>query len=243
MDEYDKIYRKKLRISAVAHLAAVALALGLNFMQGCFSGKKPESAFDEIEFTVPVPAGVTGIPEPEPASIPEPAPAPVPVPVPDPPPKREIQISREIKSVTAAPVTTTTRPPVAAAPVPRPGFDSKLTEAEVRKLLAMGATPGETLRVPASETRRCMLVIENALFSAWRRPAAEHDTGSGAEITIRIGVSGAILDSKITRSSGNKTFDQSVVNAVNDTARFTSLTPDFIKQFEKGVIILFNLER
>ena len=240
MDEYDKIYRRKLRISAVAHLAAVALAFGLNFIQGCFSGKKIETSYDEIEFTVPMPAGAVGVPEPEPEPIPT-TPPQIAAPVPEPQPRRAIEVSTVTRNVTATPATTT-RPPVTVPPVARPTFDSRLSEAEVNRLLAMGATPSDRLRIPASETQRCMAIIEKALFSAWKRPSAEHDTGRGTEINIVIGTSGTILTSKITRGSGNKTFDESVIDAVNSTARFTGLTPDFIKQYEKGVIIKFELK-
>jgi len=238
MDEYDRIYRRKLGISAVAHLAVVAVALGLNFIQGCFGVKKTEVSYDEIEFTVAAPAGATGIVQPDPV----PPPVPPPEPPPEPPPKHEIKISTEIRSVTAAPIPTTTRPPVPAPVANRPGFDNPLSEAEIRKYLNAGAKQGDINRIPANEMRRCMLIIENALYSAWKRPSAEHDTSRGAEVTIVISSTGLILTSSITRGSGNKIYDQSVLNAVSDTARFSGLTPDFIKQYEKGVIIEFKLK-
>ena len=249
MDEYDRIFRKDLRISTAAHIAAVAVLVCVNFVQGCVIGRKPVDPYEPVEFTVAIPqdeeAGEeTPAPEPEPEPIAEDAGVDfkdqIKTPdTPPPPPKKEIQVSTTIVNVKSTTTTTVKQ----QQPTPKPAQVASLTKEEVQKLLDAGAKPGTETNIPSSEAQRCQLIIKQTLYSAWKRPSAEHDTGRGTEILIKIGASGVVLDRKITRGSGNATFDKSVTDAVASVDKFNNLTKEFIAQHDKGVGVLFSMEK
>ena len=248
MDEYDKMYRESLKYSAAAHLAALGILLCVNFVQGCLVSRKPPEPFEPMEFTVAIPDESVFVaeeqtPEPENAEsdafLPdEKTPEPVKTEtVKTEPLKRQIQISTNV--VTVRPQTVPTVKPVSAPPPPKV---ERLTQEEINRLFDLGAIQGERTSVPPNETQRNYLIIKQTLYSAWQRPALEYDTGRGTEILIKIGVSGVVLDSRITRGSGNPVFDESVKNAVAATGKFNGLTKDFITRYEKGVTVLFKTE-
>ena len=250
MSEYDIIYKKKLRISAAAHFALLALFLCVNFIQGCITNRRPKVSEELIEFTVAIPPDADDAAASETEAVGAETPTPD-EPDPDvlktqePPPdspkpeKRKIEISNEVVSVKPKPAPTTTVPSVKFPDGPR--APSKLTEAEIAELLRMGAKPGAETLVP-SEAQRNLLIIKNTCYSAWRQPASEYDTGRGAVVSIKIGTSGVVLDKKLTQSSGNKTFDQSALDAVAAVPRFNGLSKNFLAAYEDGVSVEFKLK-
>lgn len=268
MDEYKSLYWKNIKISAAAHLAALLALICVNFAQGCLHRlEKPAASDSPIEFTVVVPPGSLEQAETDaqanadaPADAPQdvpPEPEPelaeasvndAPAPPPPPPPKKpKIERSNTIVKVKAdpapapAPKTQSTKPLV-APDYKGPRFDGPaLSEEEIRKRLALGAKGGPA-NISPDAMQMSLLKIKNTLYAAWKRPAAEYNTGRPAVVKIRIGASGIILDCTLTSSSTNATFDQSVSDAVAAVGKFDGLTKDFINAYADGVTVKFELQ-
>ena len=268
MYEYDKLYWKKMKISAAAHLIALAALICVNFTQGCLHGRENASD-DAVEFTVAIPDGslnpvestttVEAPAEAQPAPVedsanikeipPEPAVSDI-VEQPKQEAKRQkpkIERSKEVVKVKADP-NQTPKPQPSSKPLlapeykgPRYNSGSELSEAEIRQMIADGAKPGATTVKP-SDAKMGLIKIKTALYAVWNRPSSEHNTGRGAEVKIRIGASGVVLDFKLTSSSMNDTFDKSVRDAVAAVNKFDGLSKDFLATYADGVTVKFELQ-
>jgi TonB family protein len=92
------------------------------------------------------------------------------------------------------------------------------------------------------ERERCLAIVYNKLYDAWRRPSlSPTEVAKPAELTIWLGDSGVIKKYKLTRSSGNRELDASVESAAKAVRRIPGLTSDFIKEY-KTITINFVLE-
>jgi outer membrane biosynthesis protein TonB len=119
----------------------------------------------EPEFTPPAP-----IPEPIPTPIPEPIP--VPAPAPKPPPKRKPR-----------PPIKVSRTKVRRSGAPKRPKQKQLSEAEIQKLLAEGATAGDYTSIP-DEDSRCLAQIQKTLYAAWVQPSSEAAGGAVALLSV-----------------------------------------------------------
>ena len=196
---------------------------------------KPELIIP-VEFVVDVSPAMPDIsdvlpdipePEPIPESIPEPIPEPqaVPEPRPDPPkpkpPKRKkIEISRKR--------------------VNRGSKQKRLSEAEIKKLLDMGALAGDHTSIP-DEDSRCMAIIKRKLDSVWDQPSAEAAGDSIAVLQLKFTGDGRISSGKLYRKSGNIVLDSSVSSIVGNVQRIHGLTPNFIRR-HPSVTISFSVD-
>ena len=150
------------------------------------------------------------LPEPDPpATIPEPDPAP-----PKPKPRKKIEVSKKRITRSNAPKT------------PK---RNKLSEEEIRKLLAAGAKAGDHTSIP-DEDQRCFALIKNTLHAVWDQPKAEAvgDAEAGLRITLEPG--GRIRSSKLHRKSGNPVLDASVQHVGDTVQRIHGLSADFIRR-------------
>jgi len=80
--------------------------------------------------------------------------------------------------------------------------------------------------------------LEDALKSVWRKPALEGSPSASVHFTIS--ATGSASDVQIVQSSGNSTFDQSVVRAVYDAAPFPRFPPQYTSD-RLGVLYTFEL--
>ena len=80
--------------------------------------------------------------------------------------------------------------------------------------------------------------LEDALKSAWRRPALPGSTTASVHFTIS--AAGAASEVQIVQSSGSSAFDQSVVRAVYDAAPFPRFPPQYTAD-RLGVLYTFEL--
>lgn len=249
--------RRSLAWSVALH-AAAALALAA---AGCLSWLRFRQDDPEIlaEFVVEPPGDPTAEepPPPEPEPEPEPEHEPDDVPVPDPPKpeppepeppkpeppkpekpkKKPIEVSNKIVRFDK---------PADRRPVPPPTVrterikGSTLTEEQYREMLDLGAAVSDHTSVPADEASRCAALVRDQLYRAWKRPDSSAITGTAPTISIDLSESGAVLDVRLRKSSGNPALDDSAVRAARAVGTFRNLTPRFVRA-NKPLVIEFRL--
>lgn len=176
----------------------------------------------EPEFTPPAP-----IPEPIPAPIPEPIP--VPAPAPEPPPKPKPRPPIEVS-----------RKKVRRSDAPKRAKQKQLSEAEIQKLLAQGATAGDYTSIP-DEDSRCLALIQKTLYAAWVQPSSEAAGGAVALLNVAFDPSGRVRSCKLQSPSGSAALDASVQQMAQSMTRIHGLTPDFVRR-HATVSVSFTVE-
>lgn len=215
--------------------------------QGIFSGclQRRDDITIPVEFLVevspptPDPAETQAAPSPEPEPepeaepdpiiedrLPEPEMTPEPKPEPKPKPKRKIEVSR--KRVTRKVESS------------KPQKQNTLSEEEIRKLLAAGATASDRTSIPG-EDQRNLAVIKKTLDAAWQKPSKASAGGAEAILKIWLETDGRIRRVSLSSRSGNPVLDQSVEAAGNRVTRIHGLTPDFVRR-RSPVTIAFSVE-
>ncbi len=115
----------------------------------------------------------------------------------------------------------------------------RLSQEEIARLLALGATPGNRNLTPEGEAFD-FEVIRRRLYKAWAQPGSASSKLS-AEVEIRLNSAGNIISRRMLRSSGNAVMDESVMEAVNSVLRIDGLTPGFIDRKNGRVTIVFEV--
>jgi TonB family protein len=188
-----------------------------------------------VEFTVEVPAGEvdeTDIPdEPEVASF---APEPAPDAIPEPKAEKPLEKKPEKK-----PIQRSTKKVTRKSPDGKPKA-SGLSEEEIRRLLALGATPSDHTSIP-DEDARCFELVRRTLYELWAQPAAEDVGGATAEGEIRLLSDGRVVGRNLRKASGSAAMDQSVLDALETARRIEGLTPEFIAR-HPTVSVRFRVE-
>lgn len=203
--------------------------------RSCVSRKPPPTVMP-IEFIVAVDDGPE-IKEPLP---PKPEASPVkPDVVPPKPPEPEIKEPDPVKKAT------TVKKPIergrrisAPNPTPPPPNFKKLSQEEIARLLALGATPGNRNTIPEGDTL-AFEVIRRKLYQAWTQPASV-PRNLTAVVEIHMNASGDVLARRLIRGSGNAVMDQTVMEAVQAVRRIEGLSADFLNRWRK-VSITFEL--
>jgi len=216
------LFARSLRVVTVVH--AALLVVMVFFSVGWEWARRKREKIIPVAFMVEAPAvsaaAVSAPPKPAPKP-PDPRPAPKP-PDPKPAPK---PIERSTKRVTGA--SRQTKQPA-------------LSEEEIRRLMAMGAVAGDRTVLP-DEASRCMELIRRRLHDAWIQPGAAAAAGDAAEVTIRLGTGGRILERRLSRASGNAAVDASVMEAVGRVDAIYGLTEAFIMAHQV-VTVAFRVE-
>ncbi len=219
------------RMVAGVHVAALLLLLSW----GCVSrwlAPTPPLAIP-VEFIVDVTPSAPGHdapsfsePEPEPPPsdrIPEPTIVPPP---PKPKPERpKIEVSRK-------PVVRTVGE---SAPRPNP-----LTEEDIRKLLAAGATAGDRTLIP-DEDSRGLALIKTTLDALWQKPSKAAAGDAEAFLRLWIEADGRVGKTELTRRSGNPELDASVDAVGRQVRRIHGLSSDFIHR-RSPVTVAFTVQ-
>ena len=115
-----------------------------------------------------------------------------------------------------------------------------LSREEIKRLLNDGAKPGTRNQVPQDEASRCFSIIKGALYNAWDQPGSA-DAGRVARLEIRLDSTGRIVSYRISQSSGNAAFDQTVLKAAASCPPIRGLSVAFLKRYEV-LIMEFKLE-
>jgi len=108
----------------------------------------------------------------------------------------------------------------------------RLTPAEIKKLLDDGAKPGVKNQVPPNEVSRCISLIERELKAVWIQPGGAGAGSRPAILTIRLDANGRIVQYSIRQSSGNLSFDQTVLKAAANCPPIRGLSSGFLKQYD-----------
>lgn len=231
----------------IAHGITLVLVIVCGAWQGCrlqrepitlpieFMVEVPESAApDEVQppREDPAPEPEQDLPKPDdilvPDKQPDPPKAPAEKPKPQeqkPPKKREIQVNRtRVYRNLSAQGTTSSKP--------------RMSDAEIQRLLDLGATPGDRTVVPEGDALH-LEVIRRTMYRVWVQPGAIPPNLT-AEAAIDLTPSGQIAGRRLLRGSGNTQMDQSIRRALDAVDRIDGLPSSFITR-HRTVTITFEL--
>ena len=112
-----------------------------------------------------------------------------------------------------------------------PRTEKKLSEDEIRRLLAMGARPGTRNQVPTDELSRCFSLIKMKFCDIWDRqkPAWSPNLGV-AQLQLTFGPGGRVVKSGLVKSSGDAEVDRSILSAARTMGAVAGLTVDFLRE-------------
>ncbi|NQU40306.1 MAG: TonB C-terminal domain-containing protein [Lentisphaerae bacterium] len=226
-----KGFGHQLRIVTVVH---VVIVLGIFSFSGCralFRPKPPQTI--PIEFTVDVPRATADLPEERAENVVLPVPPPVrdapPIVMPDKavpspkPPRRKIETSH--KRVARG------------ADTER---ETRLTPEEIERLLAEGARPSDTTRIPDSDARG-FACVRAAFYQVWVQPSRTEVGDDSAEAMIVLGTGGRVISGRLSRPSGNAVLDNSVRRALNAVTQVTGLPRGFVER-HREISVAFRVE-
>ena len=222
--------RAGLRVSLVLHGIALVLMLVLPWILRACERRRPNEKLMFVEFTVSVPPP----PAPE-APSPEP-PKPEPkddIPVPDQVAKKpEPEKPKDIRQTNRI-----VRKDFPPAPKPK---DKPLSEAEIARLLKMGARIGDTTSIPdASQLSLGAYYnhVHERMYAVWQQPAQLKSLpGLSAEVRLTVAPDGRISDRAKIRGSGNELMDDSVMKAVNSVKALRALPAGHKKPVDIHVV-------
>lgn len=231
-----------LRIVVIVHITVLCVFL----FWGCvvrWVTPKPPLAFPVdfiVDVTPPAPeSGAEAIPPPEPEPEPEPDPEPIPELTPDPPkPPKPPEPPKPPKPPKPAFERSTVKV-IRQADKP-PGKKPTLTEEEIRRLLAAGATAGDHNSIPDEDSRNLAL-IKTTLDTLWQKPSKVAAGNAEAFLRLWIEPDGRVSKAELSRRSGNPALDDSVEAVGRQTQRLHGLTPDFIRR-RSPVTIAFTVQ-
>ena len=208
------IRRQSLKFSLALHGTALVLMLTIPWILKACAAKKPNEKLMFVEFTVSIPPppapDPTEAPKPEP---PKPEPSPDDIQVPDkekpkppeaPKPPKDIRQTNRVKRADIK------------APPPK---DKPLSEAEIARLLKMGARIGSTTSIPDDGQIALGAYynhVHERMYAVWQQPSQlKNLPGLRTEVGITVAPDGRITARSKTRGSGNELMDDSVMKAVN----------------------------
>lgn len=210
--------RKSFKVSLVLHGAALVLMLGMPWMFRACDRKKPNEKLMFVEFTVSIPpppapdVPTAELPQPEPIDdVPMPDKKIEKKPEPPKPPKDIRQTNRIVRKDFQAP----------------PPKDKPRSEAEIARLLKMGASFGEETSIP--DDRQLALGayynhVHERLYAVWQQPSQLKSLpGLSTEVRVTVAPDGRITDRTKTRGSGNELMDDSVMKAVHSVKALRAL--------------------
>jgi len=215
-------FRRQLYYTAIGHVVLIVVIL-VGALASRVRKKKPH----EIVAVIDVPASMQDAPSLQPVekieipAPPEPPPPPPPDPIPEKPKPKlkkadEIKISKKrIRS---------------DAPRPKPKPKKTVSPDEVRKLLESGLSQARPTDRPVSDASFAsyLALVRQTMYAAWDQPSElSGSAGLMTEATLRVRQDGTIARKEITRSSGNRTMDDSVRKALNSVTRLKKLPPGF----------------
>ena len=210
----SRLQRQSLKVSLGFHGFALVLLLVVPwFLKGCRARRPPEQLMF-VEFTVSVPAPAE--PDADPAAIKTPIPEP-------PKPADDIVIPEKKPDVKSPePPKSTPKPEIKKGErIIRKGpppTDTPLSAAEIKRLLAMGATISDKTTIPPPDKIQMAAYfthVRERMYAAWEQPGGLSNLpGLHADVAITVEPGGRITDRRLSKPSGNALMDDSVMKAV-----------------------------
>ena len=240
-------------VSLACALLLHAAVLGLFTLLACSPTKKPPENIEIMDLTVVIDENLDKPPDDlkpdkEPPKPPEPKPPKPPEPKPpkdDPPKIDEPKADAVVKTVDPPPPkpfqkgTRVTRKDDPPKPFQRgaravgngPRTEKKLSQAEIERLLRMGARPGTKNQMPTDELSRCFSLIKMRFCEIWDRQKPSWSPNlRTALLEIRFGPGGKVVQTSLSRSSGDAEVDRSIRSAASAMGTVYGLTADFIRE-------------
>lgn len=210
------VFQRALVLSTAGHLAVLAIFVFLPAILHFFQRPPKREQITFVELAPPPPPPP---PAPEPPKREPPREEQKPAPIPEKPAERPKPPERpKVQVQTNRVVRRTETPPARPQPALTPEQIRKLLEANIR------FTPAGTPAATFDEMSLYYASVRDAMYAAWLQPSAVA-RGLRAEVTIRVTRSGAITQRRLTRSSGSKLMDDSVMQAVNSVTMLRPLPP------------------
>jgi periplasmic protein TonB len=161
------------------------------------------------------------VPKPEPKPVAKPEPKPVPKPEPKPAPKPEPK------------------------PEPKPSFTApkldELMASEDREIESSAQAERDQAVREASETDSYVAAIRQTLSQRWIIPATAREKSSlSAHVRIRLLPGGEVIDATLVKSSGDRAFDDSALNAVRSAGRLPVPSGELFNRNFRDFQIDFN---
>lgn len=280
-------YSRNLAVVSGLHAALIAILFGLTVIPGCMS--PPPDTKGPMELTVEVPADIIDVSatpapppgeektaEPEPVKPDQDDPADViPEPVPDKKKKPEPVKIKEVKPPDKTKTAKTdVKPPdknktsktavndkklIRRQVTATSNRKSKLTAAEIERLLANGAKAGRKSSLsdadlknlartdmkfgqgdPVSREAAYFELIRQTLYRGWAQPSSIGVAGLTVRVELILNSDGSIASSRILNGSGNPTMDASVSRALNNVRRIPGLPADFLSSHRR-ISVAFEL--
>ena len=211
------------------HVLLLAVLIGFPFFRDLFKPKKKEMVTYVNLHTV------VAQPEPPPPVTPEPEIKP-PTPEPPPAPVKKKAVKKKIKKSKKRVKRKKSEPEPKPKPKPRP----RINPDELRKALESEVKTKSTSEVDPMTSYYAL--IRPVLNGAWMQPRGMASMrGRSALVDIRVERSGQVLSWKLSRSSGNTTFDQSVELAMTKIKQLRPL-PSSIRDRFKDITVYFEME-
>ena len=221
--------RAGLRVSLVFHGIALVLMLVLPWILRACDRKRPNEKLMFVEFTVSVPPPpVPDGPTPEP---PKPEP-PDDVPIPEKQIEKKPEPPKDIRQTNRV-----VRKDLPPAPKPK---DKPLSEAEIARLLKLGARIGDKTSIPDQSQLSLGAYynhVHKRMYDVWQQPAQLKSLpGLSAEVRLTVAPDGRITDRAKIRGSGNALMDDSVMSAVQSVKTLQRLPAGHKKPVDIHVV-------
>lgn len=140
----------------------------------------------------------------------------------------EITIGPKVKSGPKLPPPTTSKP-------------SDLSEAELRRLLDLGALPSDETHTPEGDAL-FDAIIQNAFKRNWVQPEDESATGKSAVVEVKFSNDGRVLSRRLIQRSGNAELDQSIEAAIMTVTRVDNIPRDYFERCRGRRTITYRIE-
>jgi len=194
------IQRQSFKVSLVLHGIALTLVLSIPWILKACDAKKPPEKLMFVEFTVSIPPP----PAPDtPDSIqPEPPKPPPPkdIPVPEKKPEKKKPPKKKKKPESIVQTNRVTR----RGPPPK---DKPLSQAEIDRLLKMGARISDTTSIPTGKQLALGSYynhVHERMYAVWQQPSQLKSLpGLQTEVSITVAPDGRIKSRRKIRGSGN----------------------------------------
>ena len=117
-----------------------------------------------------------------------------------------------------------------------------LSDAEIAKMMAMGAKAGAVESIPHNEMEQCLYMLRNAIDKRWQQLTPQIGRTGTVTITIRLNAAGAIASAQIARSCGDPMTDAAALKVVQGVGTVRGLTRDFIAKYSaEPITILYEV--
>lgn len=191
----------------------------------------------------PEPEVVVQVPEEKPAP-PEPPKPPGPPKKPDPPKPPELtpeqKRRKRLEEMRSSATAVKTKPPPLPAAPPSNGRTGPktLSDAEIARLFAMGATVGSREQISDSEEAVSLGALKKAIDAKWAQMSPQVGRDGYVEINVTFDSSRRIATCSLARSSGDATSDAAALGVVRSLGVVHGVTTGFVRKYSGSPITI-----